>query len=114
MYDDQMDPESVLLLAMEWAFRGPEYKGTQTTDWQAHMKRVLQCVRENDPAIQALYEALGKASLELAQEQKRYHFCWNQMTQLVEIAETRPHCPIGHAMQHEVPGSYRAALGKSE
>ena len=54
MDDDQTCPESVLLVAMERAFRGPEYTGTQTRDWQPHMKRVLQCVRENDPMIEAL------------------------------------------------------------
>lgn len=52
--DDQTCPESVLLVAMERAFRGPEYAGTQTRDWQPHMKRVLQCVRENDPMVEAL------------------------------------------------------------
>jgi hypothetical protein len=51
MDDDQTCPESVLLVAMERAFRGPEYAGTQTRDWQPHMKRVLQCVRENDPMV---------------------------------------------------------------
>lgn len=64
MDDDQMDPELVLLLNMERAFRGPEYKYTQTRDWQPHMKRVLKCVRENDPMVAGLrwhVEALDRA-----------------------------------------------------
>ena len=60
MDDDQTCPESVLLVAMERAFRGPEYKGAQTSDWQPHMKRVLQCVRENDPIIKDMGEEIER------------------------------------------------------
>lgn len=64
MDDDQTDPECVLLLNMERAFRGPEYANAQTKDWRAHMARVLQCVRENDPMVAGLrwhVEALDRA-----------------------------------------------------
>lgn len=64
MNDDQTDPECVLLLLMERKFRGPEYENAQTRDWRAHMARVLQCVRENDPMIAGLrwhVEALDRA-----------------------------------------------------
>ena len=64
MDDDQTDPECVLLLLMERAFRGPEYANAQTRDWRTHMARVLQCVRENDPMVAGLrwhVEALDRA-----------------------------------------------------
>ena len=64
MDDDQTDPECVLLIAMERAFRGPEYANTQTRDWRTHMARVLKCVRENDPMVAGLrwhVEALDRA-----------------------------------------------------
>ena len=64
MDDDQTCPEHVLLVAMERAFRGPEYANTQTRDWRTHMARVLQCVRENDPMVACLrwhVEALDRA-----------------------------------------------------
>lgn len=66
MDDDQTCPESVLLVAMERAFRGPEYAGTQTRDWQPHMKRVLQCVRENDPMITELRAEIERERMRLA------------------------------------------------
>lgn len=64
MDDDQTDPECVLLLLMERAFRGPAYANAQTRDWRTHMARVLQCVRENDPMVAGLHwhiEALDRA-----------------------------------------------------
>ena len=64
MSDDETDPECVLLLLMERAFRGPEYANAQTKDWRTHMARVLQCVRENDPMVAGLrwhVEALARA-----------------------------------------------------
>ncbi len=67
MDDDQTDPEIVLLLAMERAFRGPEYKDTQTRDWRLHLKRVLQCVRENDPMLLAFNDAYAELAAEVAQ-----------------------------------------------
>lgn len=42
------DPDAALLMLMEQAFRGPAYEGVKTKDWQPHMRRVLQCLREND------------------------------------------------------------------
>lgn len=66
MNDDQADPECVLLLAMERAFRGPEYRGTQTRDWQPHLKRVLQCVRENDPMIKELRRVIASLNHQIS------------------------------------------------
>ena len=66
MDDDQTCPESVLLVAMERAFRGPEYTGTQTRDWQPHMKRVLQCVRENDPTVAELQKEIERLRNDMA------------------------------------------------
>ena len=51
MDDDQTCPESVLLVLMERAFRGPTHEGVRTLDWQPQLKRVLKCVRENDPIM---------------------------------------------------------------
>lgn len=71
MDDDQTCPESVLLILMERAFRGPEYVGTQTRDWQPHMKRVLQCVRENDPMVIDLRTEIERLTTVLA-DRERY------------------------------------------
>jgi hypothetical protein len=73
MDDDQMDPECVLLLAMERAFRGPEYKDAQTRDWRPHMARVLQCVRENDPMVHELRRVIATLEYKLNNEIKRMH-----------------------------------------
>ena len=65
MDDDQTCPEHVLLLAMERAFRGPEYKDTMTSDWQPHLKRVLQCVRENDPVAESFRAEITNQAREI-------------------------------------------------
>lgn len=64
MDDDQTDPECVLLLAMERAFRGPEYANTKTKDWRTHMARVLNCVRWNDPMLHDLRAELARLQAE--------------------------------------------------
>ena len=65
MDDDQTDPECVLLTLMERAFRGPEYANAQTRDWRAHMARVLQCVRENDPMVHELRRVIATLEYKL-------------------------------------------------
>lgn len=71
--DDQTCPEHVLLLAMERAFRGPDYSAAQTRDWRPHMERVLRCVRENDPYVLELREGLNtsRSNWEQAAEEMR-------------------------------------------
>lgn len=71
MDDDNTDPENVLLVLMERAFRGAEYENAQTKDWQPHMKRVLQCVRENDPMVHELRRVIATLEYKLNFEIKR-------------------------------------------
>lgn len=71
MDDDQTDPECVLLLLMERAFRGPAYANAQTRGWRTHMARVLQCVRENDPMIHELRRVIATLEYKLNLEIKR-------------------------------------------
>lgn len=66
MDDDQTCPEHVLLVAMERAFRGPAYANAQTRDWQPHMKRILQCVRENDPMIKELRSVIASLNHQIS------------------------------------------------
>ena len=54
MEDDQTDPEMVLLVLMERAFKGPTHEGVRILDWAPQLKRVLKCVRENDPMTMEL------------------------------------------------------------
>lgn len=54
MEDDQTDHEMVLLVLMERAFKGPTHEGVRILDWAPQLKRVLKCVRENDPMTMEL------------------------------------------------------------
>lgn len=65
MDDDQTCPEQVLLVLMERAFRGPTHEGVRTLDWQPQLKRVLRCVRENDPLFVSMSERIGELENEL-------------------------------------------------
>jgi len=109
MNDDQMDPESVLLLAMERAFRGPEYKDAQTADWKPHMKRVLQCVRENDPMLESLHAAYGRTTRALSREQEWRRALYEQLMQIIVFSEQHPDCPVWRVIEQEVPGARVAA-----
>ena len=64
MDDDQTCPESVLLVLMERAFRDPTHEGVRILDWQPQLKRVLQCVRENDPVYGVLRDDIERLRAE--------------------------------------------------
>lgn len=100
MDDDQTCPESVLLILMERAFRGPEYAGTQIRDWQPHMKRVLQCVRENDPVVAKLRTEIERLNAELERERIRLAACG-----VVALADT----PKSAASARQMREEYRSA-----
>ena len=65
MEDDQTDPEMVLLVLMERAFKGPTHEGVRILDWAPQLKRVLQCVRENDPVYGVLRDDIERLRAEL-------------------------------------------------
>lgn len=65
MEDDQTDPEMVLLVLMERAFKGPTHEGVRILDWAPQLKRVLKCVRENDPMTMELRGEIERLRAEL-------------------------------------------------
>lgn len=65
MDDDQTCPESVLLVLMERAFKGPTHEGVRILDWAPQLKRVLKCVRENDPMTMELRGEIKRLRTEL-------------------------------------------------
>ena len=67
MEDDQTDPEMVLLVLMERAFKGPTHEGVRILDWAPQLKRVLKCVRENDPMTMELRGEIERLRAELAE-----------------------------------------------
>ena len=75
MEDDQTDPEMVLLVLMERAFKGPTHEGVRILDWAPQLKRVLKCVRENDPMTMELRGEIERLRAELETERMRLVAC---------------------------------------
>ena len=82
MEDDQTDPEMVLLVLMERAFKGPTHEGVRILDWAPQLKRVLKCVRENDPMTMELRGEIERLRAELAECRAKH------MDELLVLSET--------------------------
>ena len=80
-----------LLLGMERAFRGDEYRDAVTRDWQPQLKRVLQYVRDNDPMIAELRCVISAMNIRL-----------NEAIKEINHVHT-PDC-LAHGCQYETQG----------
>lgn len=111
MDDDQTCPEQVLLVLMERALRGPTHEGVRTLDWQPQLKRVLQCVRENDPVTIAMREENDSLRAELAELRDKLKVCFPLLDEVGLDEEI--HC-CEWILQQERKRLHAALAGKED